>query len=170
MPLPISHSLLGASIVALFYPKTDLRLIILFGLGAFLANAADLDFIAVFLLGSKEWHRDFTHSILFAVLVFLMMLLATRFNKVKESVALGLAFASHLVLDFATTQYGGKGVELFWFFSAERYKLNWFSLSEMPSKMSPMELLTSAIVEIVIFTPILIFAVYLRNKRLAIKP
>ncbi|HRH46093.1 MAG TPA: metal-dependent hydrolase [Pyrinomonadaceae bacterium] len=166
MPLPIAHSLLGASLITLFYPQNTKRLWIPLGIGAFLANAADFDFALVFLLGSKEWHRGFSHSILFGVIVLLTMLLATKFSQIKESIAFGIAFASHLVLDFVTTKYGGKGVELFWFFSSERYKLNWFGLSEMPSNLSFSEILIAILFEFILFAPIFLLAVYLRENYL----
>jgi membrane-bound metal-dependent hydrolase YbcI (DUF457 family) len=69
MPLPIAHGLLGACVIAALYPKpTNRRYIPLF-IGALLANAADFDFLLVFIFHSKEWHRGFSHSIFFALVV-----------------------------------------------------------------------------------------------------
>ena len=164
MPLPIAHSLLGASIVALIYPKNTERLSIPLGLGAFLANAADFDFALVFLLRSKEWHRGFSHSILFAVIVAVVIFAIFKFKKMSESIAFGLAFASHFVLDFVTTKIGD-GLELFWFFDTERYGLRWFGLSEKPSKMAVLEIIGAILLEIVIFAPIFALALYLRKTK-----
>ncbi|MCU0238156.1 MAG: metal-dependent hydrolase [Pyrinomonadaceae bacterium] len=163
MPLPIAHSLLGASIIALIYPKTEKRIWIPFTIGVILANAADFDFAIVFLLGSKEWHRGFSHSILFAIIISLSIFLSYRFKRIKESFAFSLAFASHFLLDFVTTKIGD-GIQLFWFFNMERFGLRWFSLSEYPSKMSATELATTIIVEIIIFMPILFTILYFREK------
>lgn len=165
MPLPIAHSLLGASIVALTYPKKIKHIAIPIGIGAFLANSPDFDFALVFLFGSGKWHRGFSHSILFSIIVLSVMLLATKFNKPKESFALGLAFASHFVLDYITTKVGG-GLELFWFFDSGRYGLRWFGLSENPTWMSATELITTIILEILIFTPIFLLAYYFRKNYL----
>ncbi len=163
--MPIAHSLLGASIVALIYPKTGKRIWLPITIGAIFANAADFDFGLVFLLGSKEWHRGLSHSILFAIIVSVLIFLGCKFKRIKESLAFSLAFASHFLLDFITTKTGN-GIELFWFFNLERFGLRWFSLSEYPSKMSVLELITTIIVEIVIFTPILLLVLFFRKDRL----
>jgi membrane-bound metal-dependent hydrolase YbcI (DUF457 family) len=163
MPLPIAHSLLGASIVALIYPKTEKQIWLPLTTGAIWANAADFDFGLVFLLGSKDWHRSFTHSVLFAIVVSLLISLVYRFKRIKESSAFGLAFASHFLLDFVTTKIGD-GVQLFWFFNPERFGLRWLGLSEYPSKMSAIDLLITIIVEILIFMPILSTILYFRKK------
>jgi membrane-bound metal-dependent hydrolase YbcI (DUF457 family) len=164
MPLPFAHSLLGASIVALIYPKTEKRFWLPLSIGAILANAADFDFGLVFLLSSKDWHRGFSHSIFFAIIVSLLMFLTCRFKRIKESSAFSLAFASHFLLDFITTKIGD-GIELFWFFNPERFGLNWFSLSEYPSKMSALELITTIVVEIIIFMPILLLVLFFRKDK-----
>ncbi len=164
MPLPIAHSLLGASIVALIYPKTEKQIRLPISTGIILANAADFDFALVFLLGSKEWHRGFSHSILFAIIVSLLIFLSCKFKRIKESLAFSLAFASHFLLDFITTKTGN-GIELFWFFNSEKIGLRWFSLSEYPSKMSEIELITTIIVEIIIFTPIVFLGLFFRNNK-----
>jgi len=164
MPLPIAHGLLGASIVALLHPlfKKNYAFPLIGGL--VLANAADFDFALVFLLGSKEWHRGFSHSILFAVIVLLVILMANRFRQIKVSAAYGLAFASHFILDFITTKVGS-GVELFWFFNKERFGLRWFGLSEMPSKLPFPEVLGAILLELIIFGPLFGLALYFRKNR-----
>jgi membrane-bound metal-dependent hydrolase YbcI (DUF457 family) len=163
MPLPIAHSLLGASIVALVYPKAEKPIWLPISLGAFLANAADFDFGLVLLLGSKEWHRGFSHSVLFAIIFCFLVFLAFRFKRIKESLAFSLAFVSHFLLDFVTTKIGD-GIQLFWFFDTERFGLRLFSLSEYPSKMSANELITAVIVEFAIFTPILALVLFFRKN------
>lgn len=161
MPLPISHGLVGASIVAALHLEPRRRYFFPLVIGAFLANAADLDFIFVFLFQSKSWHRAFTHSILFAVIVCLVFLLFAGKRHLRVALVYGLAYSSHFILDYVTTKNGG--VELFWFFSSEMWKLGWFALSESPSKMSVFEIFQAIVIEILLFTPLLALTIYLRR-------
>ena len=163
MPLPVAHGLLGASIVAALHRQPWLnRHPIPLLVGALLANAADLDFLVVFALHSKAWHRGFSHSIMFGLFacVFSALLLGKR--QLKEATAYGLAFASHGVLDYATSKHGG-GVELLWPFSGERLILGWWGLSEVPSRLTRVEILESLAVESALFTPLLVAVVLLRR-------
>lgn len=166
MPLPIAHSLLGATIVTLIHPRLENNYKFPLIIGAILANSADFDFVLVFLLGSKEWHRGFSHSILFAVIFLLTILLINRFQRLKEGIAYGLAFASHFILDFVTTKIGN-GVELFWFFSNERFGLRWFGFSEMPSKLSVWQILGTILLELIIFAPLFGLAFYLKKRQIS---
>jgi membrane-bound metal-dependent hydrolase YbcI (DUF457 family) len=165
MPLPIAHSLLGASVVALLHPQFKKNNAFPLFVGLVLANAADFDFALVFLFGSYEWHRGFSHSILFAVIVWLTISAANKFLQFREAAAYGLAFASHFFLDYATTKVGG-GVELFWFFNTKRFGLRWFGLSEMPSELSILELLGALLLELIIFAPLFVLILYFRRKRI----
>ena len=163
MPLPVAHGLVGASIVAALHPRPlsgrhSMPLII----GAFLANSADFDFLLVLTLHSRAWHRGFSHSIMVALFVCLLLVLSLGKRRVREAVAYGLAFASHGVLDYATTKEGG-GVELLWPFSGERLMLGWVGLSEVPSKLPPGEILKDLVVELALFTPLLLGVLLLRR-------
>jgi inner membrane protein len=163
MPLPVAHGLMGASIVAAIYPQRRARrLFIALLVGAFVANAADLDFLLVFALHSKAWHRGFSHSIIFALLVCLLFALSVGKRYVKEALAYGLAFASHGVLDYLTTKEGG-GVELLWPFSTERLVPGWWGLSELPSRLPLTGILKALVLEFVIFTPLLLVVLLLRK-------
>jgi membrane-bound metal-dependent hydrolase YbcI (DUF457 family) len=73
---------------------------------------------------------------------------------VREALAYGLAYASHSVLDYSTTKLGG-GVELLWPFSAERFGLGVVGLSELPSLMPSVGILKAALLELLIFAPLL---------------
>ena len=161
MPLPISHALLGASIVAAVHPQPKNRFYAPLFVGAFLANAADFDFLFVFLFHSQSWHRGFSHSILFALLICLIFLLVFGKNRARAALAFGLAYSSHFVLDYLTTKNGG--VELFWFFSSQRWKLGLFGLSEMPSNMLVAQIGKAVLIEILLFAPFLILIICLRN-------
>lgn len=164
MPLPFAHGLLGASIVAAIHPKPFDKYYFPVILGGFLANAADFDFALVFLLHSKEFHRGFTHSIFFAVLVISIFLLILGWKKHREAVAYGLAFASHFILDFVTTKIGG-GLELYFPVSKERFGLGIFGLSEVPSKMTIFEIFQTIGLELSIFAPILVLIFFLKRKK-----
>lgn len=171
MPLPIAHGLLGASIVAALYPQFSQhpqparRCFTPLFIGGVLANLPDFDFLLVFAFHSRAWHRGFSHSILFASFVFLLLLLFLGKRRIKEAFAYGLAFASHGVLDYLTTEEGG-GVALLFPFSTDRLAFGWHGLSELPSRFPAIEILKALGWEIILFTPLLIAVVALR-KRLA---
>ena len=165
MPSPVAHSLVGAGLVAAVLPRRAGRarywrwaLVA----GAVLANTADLDFLLVFVFRSRAWHRGFTHSLVFALVVFLCFLLALGRARAREAVAFGLAYASHVLLDFATTRET-RGVELFWPFSFDRLGLRWWGLSEIPSRLPPAEILKFLSLEFVLFAPPLLLLILLRR-------
>jgi inner membrane protein len=163
MPLPIAHGLLGASVVAAVLPApVSTRYLKPMLLGTFLANTPDFDFALVFLLNSDKWHRGFTHSIMFALLIAMMFIAYRGSRKFREVLAYGLAFASHFVLDFITTKKGG-GLELFFPFADGRFGLRWFGLSEMPSKVSVFEILQNLTIEFALFSGLLIFVFMMRK-------
>lgn len=163
MPLPVAHGLVGASIVAAMYPRRRAqRLLLALFVGALVANAADLDFLLVFALHSKAWHRGFSHSIIFALLVCLLSALSVGKRHMREALAYGLAFASHGVLDYLTTKEGG-AVELLWPFSTERLMLGWWGLSEWPSRLPLTGILKALVLEFAIFTPVLLAVLLLRK-------
>jgi membrane-bound metal-dependent hydrolase YbcI (DUF457 family) len=130
--------------------------------GATLANAADLDFFLVLVFRSRAWHRGFTHSLAFALAVFLCLLLALGRARAREAAAFGLAYASHVLLDFATTKAGG-GLELLWPFSVDRLGLRWWGLSELPSRLPAAEILKALALEFALFAPPLLFLILLRR-------
>ncbi len=162
--MPIAHGFLGASIVAAVYPKAfKARFYLPILTGAFLANAADFDFLLVFATHDKVWHRGFTHSMIFSIAVGLLFYIYFGQSKWRKSLAFGLAFASHFVLDFVTTKVGG-GLELFFPFTNERFGLRWFGLSEYPSKMSPTEIILALLIEFVIFFSVFLMVILVSDK------
>jgi len=165
MPLPVAHGLLGASLVAAIRPRTRLYYLPL-AAGALLANAADLDFGLVFVFHSRAWHRGLTHSFSFALLVCLLLFVSLGRRRARAAAAYGLAHASHAVLDFATTKFGG-GVELLWPFSAERFALGWRGLSELPSRLPPAEIIKALGIEFALFAPPLVALILLRRRAAA---
>lgn len=163
MPLPFAHGILGASIVGAIHPKPFGKYFLPAFIGGFLANAADFDFLLVFLFHSKEFHRGFTHSIFFSVLVGTCFLLFLGQKKYREALAYAMAFASHFILDFITTKIGG-GLEIYFPFSKERFGLGLIGLSEVPSKLSIYEIFLTIGLELLIFTPIFLIIYFIRVK------
>jgi inner membrane protein len=162
MPLPIAHGLLGASIVAAIHPKPTARLYLPLFIGAILANTADFDFGFSVFFGLKGWHRGFTHSIFFALIFTLVLMILFGKKRFRETLAFGLAYSSHCILDFATTKKGN-GLEFLFPFSTDRFGLRWFGLSEIPSRLSMIEILNTIGLELLIFAPILVFVLRLRT-------
>ncbi len=167
MPMPVAHGLLGATLVAAVLPRAGARRYYLpLAAGAFLANAADLDFGLVFALHSRAWHRGITHSFVFALLVFLALFVSLGRRRAAKAFAYGLAYASHSLLDFATTKIGG-GVELLWPFNAERFALGWRGLSELPSLLPSAEIVRALCVEFALFAPPLLALLLWRRRAAA---
>jgi membrane-bound metal-dependent hydrolase YbcI (DUF457 family) len=162
MPLPVAHGLLGASLVAAVYPQRAKPYWMPLLFGAFLANAPDLDFALTFILHSKAWHRGFSHSIILALVIFLGLLFLFGRHHLREAFAFGLAFASHGILDYLTTKEGG-GVELLWPLSSNRIGAHWVGLSELPSRMPPIEIVKSLALEFALFMPFLLLALGVRK-------
>ncbi len=161
MPLPIAHGLLGASIVAAIHPAPTRRFYLPLLIGAVAANAADFDFALSLLTGSKGWHRGLTHSLFFALLVILITLVSRGESLFRGSLAYGLAYTSHFLLDFATTKQGD-GVEFLFPLTDERFGLRLCGLSELPSKLSPIEILGSLGLEFLIFAPVFLTILWIR--------
>lgn len=123
MPLPIAHGLMGAAAVAALHPNFVLRRdwrILLFGAG--LGICPDFDYLLnlIRFLG-RGWHHDFTHSILFALMVgaFSGRVLEREWGRAGSKYA--IAILTHPLLDYVYTD--SRGVELFWPFSDRRYAL-----------------------------------------------
>lgn len=165
MPLPVSHSFIGASVAALLLSpgssKQNRLMLLLFC--ALLANVPDLDFLMAWGLHlGTEWHRGFTHSFFFAVAAALLMFAAAGFSRARFFIACGAALLSHGVLDFLTTKDGG-GVELLFPFSNERFKLGVIGVSEFERGFYFTEILKSGFIELIIFAPVFLFVLWVRG-------
>jgi membrane-bound metal-dependent hydrolase YbcI (DUF457 family) len=161
--MPVAHGLVGAGLAAALHPRPFERRCSSLLVAAALANTPDLDFILAYAFHTRAWHRAFTHSLFFALAVSLCMLAALGWRRRAEVLAYGLAFASHGLLDFATTKVGG-GVELFWPLTDERYALRAFGLSELPSRMAAGEIFYYMFVEVFIFLPPFLVVYFLRRR------
>ena len=170
MPLPIAHSLVGASIAALWRPKVSLsRDWKTLAFAGFLAVTPDFDF--AFVWGWHWWgfHRGPTHSIIFAACAVMIALAIFGTSYLRDVLMYGSALLSHGLLDFATTTYGG-GVKLFWPFMRQRFKLRIFSLSEFGISRHPFSeyllgILSYCVIELLIFLPIFLAVLWLKRNR-----
>ena len=165
MPLPIAHGLLGASIVAAALPQASpARNWKPLLLGAALASFPDLDYFL-----AADWHRGFTHSLIFALLISVACVVARRAASLRLALACAAAVFSHGLLDFATTKTM-PGVELFWPLSTRRFGLgliDYYRLTGIDPTYFMVEdisrdLLKAALVEVVIFLPLFLFALSLK--------
>ena len=169
MPLPVAHGLVGAGVVAALHPRPFRRGRLPLFAGAVLANCADLDFGLVLLAHDRSWHRGFTHSLAFSLLLTAAALAAWGGARLREVLAYGACYASHGLLDYSTMKFGG-GVELLWPLSRERFGLRLWGLSELPSRLPPAEVLGWLAVEFLIFAPPLLVLLLLRRRRAESSP
>lgn len=161
MPLPVAHGLVGAGIVAALHPQPIRRKGLPLLVGAVLANCADLDFGLVLITHDRSWHRGFTHSLAFSLLLTVLALAVWGRKYLREVLTYGATYTSHGLLDFVTTKFGG-GVKLLWPFSQERLGLHRWSLSELPSRLPPIMIWKWLALEFIIFAPPLLLLLLLR--------
>jgi inner membrane protein len=137
MAFPIAHGLLGAALVTASAPGSVLKdpshwrkkIFI----GAVLAISPDLDFILTWFLGLNDtWHRGFSHSLVFAVIIgALTALLIRSENNLRWALIYSLAVASHGLLDILVSLKSG--VELFWPITSKRIALGLFDYPNIPN-------------------------------------
>jgi membrane-bound metal-dependent hydrolase YbcI (DUF457 family) len=127
MPFPIAHGIIGASLFAATQKKVsrdkDIRLMLL---AAGLAMLPDLDFLFTWLFDLHGWHRSFTHSIAFAVVLGLVASHLAAAKSFRVATGLVLAPLSHGLLDALVSSGKGTGVELLWPISEHRFNLGLF--------------------------------------------
>lgn len=127
MPFPIAHSLVCASLISLCNARLLLQKWTLLVLCIILGNLPDIDFFFVwFMHWDENWHRGFTHSVSFAVLIGIATAILISYLKKQKfswrwAVLFILLIASHGILDTLTTPKADVGVQLFWPFSRTRF-------------------------------------------------
>jgi len=126
---PLTHALAGATIAWSLTGRQLSRKSLLLGAAAGLLPDADvLIRSAADPLLAIQHHRGFTHSLLFipmgALLATVPFLRATADRKSRAYLAALCAYASHPILDAATTY----GTQLFWPFSSYRVGLDIISI------------------------------------------
>lgn len=165
MPLPIAHGLIGMSIIAAAHPsRPNQSAVRCYLAGAALAICPDLDFILTwFLQYEAHWHRGFSHSMVFAVVVAVVAAVVTHRLQLKFVVLYGLAALSHGLCD--TLVSVREGVQLLWPFSSYRFSLGIYEYPDvltiyyqpspdilMISGLKPM--LRLGMIELIVFLPI----------------
>lgn len=166
MPLPLAHSVIGASVAAALHKKTAGWWKLLF-LSAFLGVCPDFDYVLNWLrVGRGGWHHGFTHSIMFALVVGAATTLVTRWRSVHGFVVFSAATASHTLLDYLMTE--SRGVSLWWPFTDHRYKLQGpnpidYTWSTTSFAEAVVDVLRISLTELLIFGPILLTVVLLRS-------
>ena len=165
MPLPVAHSLVGASVVAAIQGKSEgwWKLLCL---GAFLAVFPDFDYILNWLnIGRGGWHHGFTHSFVFALFAGAVTALITRSRSIKAFIAFSTATTSHGLLDYLITE--SRGIALFWPFTNHRYKLQIpnpinYTWSKTSFGDAAVDVLQICLTELIIFGPLLLLVMLLR--------
>lgn len=134
MPLPIAHAFVGAGVVVASRSRITIHEWKALTLAASIAVLPDFDFFfAWFGSGDESWHRGFSHSIAFAIIIAVGAALLARGSFLRNAMVYGAALLSHGVLDVLTTGAQG-GVELFWPFWSERVR---FGLFDYPLTVVP---------------------------------
>jgi len=130
MATPVGHTLGAFATIVFLKPESvggNRRNRISLGLAFIFGNLADTDFlIAYFTDRTFLNHHYFSHSIPFAILVTAMCFLvlkAMRHPKsLRESLVLGSAYASHLLIDYFTDDGSPPfGIPLLWPFTDHHF-------------------------------------------------
>jgi inner membrane protein len=167
VPFPVAHGLIGASVVAALLPSSRSRIATPLLLGAFLSISPDFDFALNWLrVGRGGWHHGFTHSLPFALLIGIVMVILMREWKPRSLVVFTGAFASHTLLDYLLTE--SQGVALWWPFTDHRYKLRlpnpidytWDDASFWETTMDVLKIVAA---ELLIFVPVLLAVLLIRR-------
>ena len=167
MPFPVAHGLIGASVVAALLPSHRSRIAKPLLIGAFLGISPDFDYALNWLrISGGGWHHGFTHSIPFAFVLGLVMIVLTRDWKARSFIVFSAAFASHTLLDYLITE--SQGVALWWPFTDHRYKLRLpnpidYSLSDASLWATTVDIIKLGLMELLIFGPVLLIIVLIRR-------
>lgn len=165
MPLPVAHSLIGASVAAALTNKSEARWQIL-SLSALLAICPDSDYVLNWLhVGSGGWHHGFTHSILFALFAGALAAFVSGWRSVRRFIIFSAAAASHTLLDYVMTE--SRGVALWWPFTNRRYKFGGANPIDYTLSTSfwdaAVDVLRISLLELLIFAPVLLLPILLRR-------
>jgi membrane-bound metal-dependent hydrolase YbcI (DUF457 family) len=167
MPLPVAHSVIGASVAAAIHKKTEGWWKVLC-LSAFLGVCPDFDYVLNWLrIGRGGWHHGFTHSIVFALVVGAVTTALTRWRSVQGFIVFSAATASHTLLDYLITE--SRGASLWWPFTDHRYKLQGpnpidYTWSTTSFGEAAVDVLRISLTELLIFGPMLLIVVVLRSR------
>jgi len=168
----IGHVAVGMAAARAYDPASPRRWTS-FALWSALSLLPDID-VAGFLRGvpyGAAWgHRGATHSLTLALAGGIAVGAMARWRGrsfTRAAVFASLVLASHGLLDAMTD--GGLGVALFWPFTATRYFAPWRPIAVAPigpDFFTPYGAVV-ACSELVLFAPLLVFALWPRERRLA---
>ena len=151
MPLPVAHSLLGATLANSFLPADNPNRMRVLLLCALVSIAPDFDFLPIILFDlDRTFHRGFSHSPFFAILVGSTIFLIVGRRRWPEAILYTCAMLSHGLLD-AITAVKGQGVALLWPLSDDRFKLSAIPLFEISYSTPIRSVFAKLAVEMVIF-------------------
>lgn len=165
MPLPVAHSLIGASAAAALDKRSDGLWKPLL-LSALLGVCPDFDYLLNWLrIGRGGWHHGYTHSFVFAIFVGALTALVYGWT-VQRFIAFSAAVASHPLLDYLITE--SRGVALWWPFTDRRYKFRgpnpidytWSSTSLWEAAV---DILRISLIELIMFAPLLLLVIFVRR-------
>jgi inner membrane protein len=169
LPLPIGHVCISASAVVVLKPdfslKSDWKILTL---GLLLSIAPDFDYALVWIFKlSNEWHRGFSHSLVFAVVLGVSAAFILKADRIRNAFIFTAAAASHTLLDYATSHTAEGGVSLFWPFSSQQYALGLtkgfeISLSETSRLEMIAHLVRASMFEVLVFGPVLLIVLTMR--------
>ena len=130
-----THSLFGLAMGSLVVPRVHARAYLV--IGALCAILPDVDLLAPYFGGDRDFHRRFTHSVFFAGLLGIACGFAASHSRFQgTSVRLGtlaaLCSLSHGVLDMVTSY--PMGVAMMSPFSAHRYVLPWRPIESLTTE------------------------------------
>jgi membrane-bound metal-dependent hydrolase YbcI (DUF457 family) len=131
MPLPVAHSLLGATFASSLVPADEPNRMRILLLCALVSIVPDFDFLPIVLFDiDRSFHRGFSHSIFFAIVVGATIFLFIGRQRWREGLLYTIAMLSHGLLD-ALTAVNGQGVALLWPLTDDRFKLSVIPLFEI---------------------------------------
>lgn len=167
MASPIGHLLVGGAVGAAFAVKDEPRRST--GAGALAAIVPDLDFVLGAFIGEPaRFHHAVTHSIAFAVIAAVLGIGLTRTNAVRWGVLVGLAYGSHLLLDWITLDDGAPiGIPLFWPLSSQVFASPVPLLPRVPHSIGlpSMEVFRLGLLELLLFGAVFLLAVRRLRRR-----
>jgi membrane-bound metal-dependent hydrolase YbcI (DUF457 family) len=149
-------------------PSSERRSAKMLLLGALLGISPDFDYALNWLrISWGGWHHGFTHSIPFALVLGLVLIVIFKDWSVRSYLVFTLAYVSHTLLDFMFTE--SRGVALWWPFTNYRYKLrlpNPIEYTWRDSSLSQflIDVLKLCLMELVIFGPILIAVLLIKHR------
>lgn len=159
MPLPVGHSLAGATLYAAFDRQPGRASLARLGVAVLLANAPDLDLLPGIVLGDpNRYHHGVTHSLLTAMAAGLLAAVVVWMigrawplrgslpGAIATGVMVASLWASHVILDAFTLDLSVPvGVPMLWPLSEAR--VSWWPLFERADKVvgaaSPAAFVTS---------------------------